>query len=172
MASGDIVGHLMGVSVPAADPAPLERLNIPTPTDDAGIYAWAFDDGTTGEIMDFHYRLVNYAATTGLTFKLVWSGEANTNDVRWGIAVMAMADDASTADIDTADFAAFVDIGTDADAPSAIGEPSYDDVVLTDAQIDGANDGDYIIVRLRRTQATANMTGDAFLWIPPLVEET
>lgn len=160
MASGDPVVQILDVMQPATLYATIDfRAGGSTPSE--SVMVWDFDD-TTVEYLDFKCVLVGYDGG-GLTFTLPWSATtATTNDVRWGIAIRRVQDDAE--DIDASHTYVYND-ATDDTAPSASGELSYPTLTFTDgADMDSWADGELAIVRVRRTEATSDMTGDAELW--------
>lgn len=120
---------------------------------------WDFDD-TSDEYMDFLCRLEGYNGG-GLTFTIAWMAtSATTGDVRFGIAIRALPDDAE--DVDGAHSYDFNEAtGTCA---SASGEVQYTDITFTDgADMDSWATGELAMVRVRRESSdtgTDTMTGD------------
>lgn len=160
MASGNIVGIIGEVVQPAATYATFDtRAGGSTPAEAVPVYD--FDD-TTVEYLDLYCRLEGYAGG-GLTITFDWSATSSTtNNVRWGAAIRAIPDDAE--DVDAAHTYAYNDASDDA-APSAAGERSRVSITFTDgADMDSLADGESFILRIRRTAATSNMSGDAELW--------
>jgi len=160
MASGDPVVHILEIRPPATLFAPYSiRTGGSTPAEQVGIFL--FDD-TIVEYLDFKCLLIGYNGG-GLTFTLPWSAAtATTNDVRWGIGIRRVQDDAE--DIDASHTYVYND-ATDDTAPSASGEISYPTLTFSDGgDMDSWADLEVAIVRVRRTAATSNMTGDAELW--------
>jgi len=160
MASGEVVVKILEVMQPLTLFAEEDtRAGGSTPAED--VLIWQFDD-TTVEYLDFKCYLAGYDGG-GLTFTLPWlAASATTNDVRWGAAVRAFPDDAE--DLDAAHTYVYND-ATDDTAPSASGELSYPVITFTDgADMDSWADAQTAIVRIMRTAATSNMSGDAGLW--------
>jgi len=160
MASGNIVGIIGDIVQPAATFATFDtRATGSTPAGAVPVYD--FDD-TTAEYLDLFCRLEGYGGG-GLTITFDWSATtATTNNVRWGAAIRAIPDDAE--DVDVSHSYAYNDASDDT-APSASGERSRVSITFTDgADMDSLADGESFILRIRRTAATSNMTGDAELW--------
>jgi hypothetical protein len=125
----------------------------------------AFDGGSSDEYMDFLCRLSEDYAGGGLTFKGQFSmASATSNNVRLGIAIRRLNDDAE--DIDTTAHSYSFQEATVAVA-SAVGEPKYFTIAFTDgAQMDSWAAGELAIVRFRREASdTTNDTaaGDMYL---------
>lgn len=161
MASGDPVVQVIRAVPPAANAATIDfRAGGSTPAENYMVFDF---DQTTAEYMDFLCKLEGYGGG-GLTFTLPWSAPSLTvNDVRWGIGIRAIPDDAE--DVDTAHTYVYNDVGTDDPAPSAAGELSYPTIAFTDgADMDSWAEGELAIVRIRRTSATSNLAEDAELW--------
>ena len=161
MASGDVVVHILDIAPPGTLFAAVDvRVGGSTPAE--SIFVHDFDD-TTVEYVDFKCVLIGYDGN-GLTFTLPWSATSSTtNNVRWGIGIRRIEDDAE--DIDDSHTYQYNDVGTDDPAPSVSGELSYPTIAFTDgADMDSWAEGEVAIVRVRRTAATSNMVGDAELW--------
>lgn len=161
MSSGDNVVKILSIIQPGTLYAtPDIRVGGSTPAEEVDVHD--FDDTIT-EYLDFKCVLQGYDGG-GLTFTLPWSATtATTNNVRWGAAIRRINDDAE--DIDAAHTYAFNDVAADDPAPSVSGEVSYPTITFTDGtDMDDWADGEIAIVRVRRTAATSNMTGDAELW--------
>lgn len=120
-----------------------------------------FDGGSTDEYMDFHCRLSEDYAGGGLTFKIRFSmSSATSGNVRLGIAIRRIADDAEDVDAShTYDF----NEATVAVA-SAAGELKYATITFSDgADMDSWAAGEEAVVRFRREASdTTNdtATGD------------
>lgn len=161
MASGQVVGHVLGVMLPGSNFAPpSQRIGGSTPTERVDINLF---DAAAIEYLDFKVLLRGYAGG-GLTMLLPWSAATATSGVcRWGVAVRRMQDDAE--DIDTSQTYDFNDV--DDTAANVSGELSYPTIAFTDgADMDSWANGEIAIVRVRRNATHANdtMTGDAELW--------
>lgn len=162
MASGDPVVVVLQVMPPGANYAtPDLRPGGSTPAE--SVTVWDFD-GAADEYLDLKCRLVGYDGG-GLTFTLPWSAtSATSGNVRWGIAIRAIPDDAE--DIDGAHTYDFNSV--DDACASASGELSYPAITFTNgADMDSWANGELAIVRVRREASHANDTmnaTDAELW--------
>lgn len=162
MASGAIVGQILSIIPPATlFPQPYIRQGGSTPAERVLVYGF---DAATVEYLDFLVLLDGYDGG-GLSIGHPWSAAtATTGNVRWGIAIRRLQDDAE--DIDAAHAYDYNEV-TDACA-SASGELSYPVTTFTDgADMDSWADGELAIVRVRREADDATndtMTGDAELW--------
>lgn len=161
MAATDPVVEILKVMAPAANYATEDvRAGGSTPAEST--HVWDFDDTTT-EYIDFLCVLRGYDGG-GVTFTLPWSAtSATTGQVRWGIAIRRVADDAEDLDAShTYDFNTVDDT-----AASASGELSYPTITFTDgADMDSWADGELAIVRVQRVGGEPSgspMTGDAEL---------
>lgn len=161
MASGQVVGQILGILQPNANFATFDtRLGGSTPAEVVDVYD--FDAGAI-EYLDFKVLLSGYAGG-GLTMVLPWSASSATSGATvWGAAVRRIADDAEDIDVSqTYDFNAVTDT-----AASASGELSYPTITFTDgADMDSWANGELAIVRIRRdaTNGSDDMAGDAELW--------
>lgn len=168
MASGDLVALAHYIPVAANFAALDERSGGSTPAE--SIIVLDFDD-TTVEYADFLCRLFNYAGG-GLTITFDWSATSGvTNNVRWGAAIRRVQQDAE--DIDASHTYSFND-ASDQTTASASGEVVQASITFTDGvDMDSLANGESFILRIRRTAATSNMTGDAEMWFPTLlIKET
>lgn len=162
MASGDPVVILLEAMPPAANPATLGfRNGGSTPAERNRL--WEFDS-TTAEYMDFRGVLHGYGGSGGLTLHIKWSADGvASGNVVWRAAFRAIEDD--THDVDASHTYSYQSVT--ATAPTVDGEVDYADIVFTDAQIDGLNDGDMFILRVGRDAGNASDTmnsNDAQLW--------
>lgn len=162
MASGQVVGQIVGIQPPATSMAtPSIRAGGSTPAE--GVQLWNFDASSI-EYLDYQCVLKNYAGG-GLTVELKWAAaSATTGSVVWGAAVRRAADDAE--DLDTSHTYDFNDASAAA-APSASGELSYDNVTFTNgADMDSLANNEAFILRVRRdpTNGSDDMAGDAQLY--------
>lgn len=161
MASGQVVGLILGEMPPGASAAALTaRVGGSTPAE--SVLVWAFD-AATAEYLDLKVMLDGYDGG-GLTVTLIWSAAtATSGNVVWGVAIRAMPDDAENIGTShTYDYNAVT-----AGAPSASGEVAYDTITFTNgADMDSWADGQAAVVRVRRDAANGSdtMTGDAELW--------
>lgn len=160
MASGDTLAVFVAGgnnSDPASNAAALDSRN--------GHLVRDFDAGTDEETI-FSGALPNHYGGGGITATLVWMATtATSGNVVWQGAFERHQDD--TDDLDSDHFAAFQSSGAVA-APSASGEPGYDDITFTDgAQIDSLAVNESFRFKVRRdaddTSATDSMSGDAEL---------
>jgi len=161
MASGQEVVQIQDVMPTGANSAtPDIRIGGSTPAEH--IPVWDFD-ATVIEYLDFKCLLLDNYAGGGLTWTLPWmASTATANEVRWGVAVRRIADDAE--DVDSSHTYDYNDV--DDTAPSASGEFSYPTVSMTDgADMDSWAKGEEAIVRVRRnaTHANDDMAGDSEL---------
>jgi hypothetical protein len=169
MASGDVVGIVQRLVPTATLNAALDfRAGGSTPAEQVEVLD--FDD-TTQEYIDWICYLENYAGG-GLTIDRWWGATtATTGNVRLGMAIRRIADDAE--DIDGAHSYAFNEV-TDA-APSAAGEYTKAAITFTDgADMDSLADSEMFVLRETRVAADGadTMSGDAeFLGIP-IIRET
>lgn len=167
MASGQRVVNILQVIPPATlAPQLTVRAGGSTPAERTLCYGF---DAATIEYLDFLCELVGYDGG-GLTLTIPWmAATATSNSTRWRAAIRAIADDAE--DLDTShtyDYNA-----VDATAPSAAGEVKYTTITFTDgADMDNWANGQLAILRVSReaNHANDNMTGDAQLLIPRVVE--
>ena len=158
--SGTIIARPYLIKPPASSGA--QETSIAggsTPAEDMNV--WAFDQ-TGPEYLDLYCLLDPKFAGGGLTIRLIWSGGATTNNVRWGAAIRRFADDAEQLSAShTYDY----NDSSDVAAPSALSENSYDTIAFTSgADMDSLAAGEMFILRIRRTAATSNMAADAYLW--------
>jgi len=163
MASSDPVVEILDVLVPAANAAQLAvRAGGSTPAE--RVTVWAFDGGSADEFLDLLCALRGYDGG-GLTFRIAYSmASATSGNVRWGIAVRRMTDDAE--DIDTSQTYDFNEAHEA--VPNVSGEVGYLEIAFTNgADMDSWADGELAIVRIKRDASdTTNdtATGDAELW--------
>lgn len=146
MASGDVVVEIRGIMPPGANYATLDtRTGGSTPAEALPILAF---DGAAIEYVDLLCRLSEKYAGGGLTFVLPYlMASATSGNVRLGVAIRALPDDAE--DVDAAHTYDFNNV-TDA-VPSAAGEIGYPTVAFTDgADMDNWAAGQLAIVRIRR----------------------
>jgi len=124
-----------------------------------------FDATTDEEAVFSGYLPENYDGG-GLTITIIWmASSATSGDVVWQVAIESHTDDAD--DLDSDSFAAFNGSGA-VTAPSASGEPGYDNVTFTTgADMDSLAKDESFRLKVRRdaddTSATDNMSGDAEL---------
>lgn len=163
MASGDVVVIIEEIMPPATSgPGMNVRQGGSSPAE--RVTVWQFDGGSSDEVLDFKCRLQGYDGG-GLTFSFTWSAAtATTGDVRWGIAIRRVQDDAE--DIDASHTYDYNEV-TDTCA-SASGEISYPTITFTNgADMDSWADGEVAIVRIRREASDTTldtMAGDAEIW--------
>lgn len=156
MASGDPVVVIVRALPPAANYATLDfRPGGSTPAESVAVHDF---DGSADEYLDFLCKLIGYGGN-GLTFTLPWSAtSATSGNVRWGIAIRAIPDDAE--DIDAAHTYDFNSV--DDACASASGELSYPTITFTNgADMDSWANGQLAIIRVRREASHANDTMDA-----------
>jgi hypothetical protein len=161
MASGDAVVQIIKEMPPGSDYATLDaREGGSTPKEEVLVHDF---DAAADEYIDFLCKLEGYGGG-GLTFTLVWSASSATaNEVRWGIAIRRIADDAE--DIDGAHSYDFNEV--DDTAPNVSGEVSHATITFSNgADMDSWAEGELAIVRVYRNADHANddLTGDAELW--------
>lgn len=167
MAAGDTLAIFTPLhnEAPASNYANLDlRNNIPV---------LEFDDTTDEEAVFGGVLPENYDGG-GLTITLVWmAATATSGNAVWQAAIERHQDD--TDDLDSDTFAAFNGSGAVA-APSATGEPGYDDITFTDgADMDSLAAGESFRLKIRRdaddTSATDSISGDLQL-MRVIVKET
>lgn len=110
----------------------------------------------------FHGVLPNDYAGGSLVVMICWlASSATSNDVVWNGAFERWEDDVT--DLDSDSFAS--PQAVTATAPSASGEPSYDQIVFTAAQIDGLVAGERFRLKITRdaNNGSDDMAGDAEL---------
>lgn len=101
----------------------------------------------------------------GITARVMWTAAtAVSGTVTWQIAIERHD---PTTDLDADSFAAAVSSAA-ATTNAVSGAPTYTDVALTNAQIDGLLAGEHF--RLKITRATGGIAGDAELWAVELRE--
>lgn len=161
MASGDVLVEILSVTPPDANEAiPLVISGGSTPGE--LVQGWSFDGVTTDNYIDFVCRLIDNAGTPGLTFKYKFSmGTASSGNVRIGMAIRRIADDAE--DFDTSHTYSFNE-ATEA-VPTAIGEVAYASIAFTNgADMDSLAAGELFILRFRREASdTTNDTASGVL---------
>ncbi len=160
MASGDPVVQKHVVMIPKTLAAGANwREGASSPVERLPIFLF---DQTTTEYMDFLCFLEGYGGN-GLTLRLAWMAPTlTTNNVRWGAAIRRFQDDVDK--LDVSHTYAFNDVAADDPAPSAAGELGYVNITFADgADMDSWANGEFAIIRIRRTPATSNLAEDAQL---------
>jgi len=120
---------------------------------------YAFDAGVN-ESIDFYGVLSQAYSGRGLTIPIVWlAATATTGSVVWNVQIERHEDDVD--DFDSDNFSAANAVT--AAAPSAAGEPSYDEVTFADgADMADLAAGESFRLRLTRNVAAPDdMAGDA-----------
>lgn len=131
-----------------------------TPAEERGY--WGFDD-TTIQYVDVVGRLQGYDDSSGITVTLTVEGDtASSGNLEIEGAVRTAE---ASEDLDTSHSYSYQTTGSFA-APTTIGaRVQTSALTFTHAQLDGATNGDYIILRLRRdTGVASNMSGDMLLF--------
>lgn len=157
MASGDVVGVILGVMPPQSSGATPDVLpGGSTPAE--SIPVWDFD-ASADEYLDFLVALEGYDGG-GLTVKLPSSASsATTGNGEWEAAIRRIQSDAE--DLNSAHTYDYNGSGAFT-VPSAVGEVVYPTLTFTDgADMDSLADGEMAVLRVRRnTGVASNATGD------------
>jgi hypothetical protein len=158
--SGTVIARIIKIKPPATSGAvEVSIAGGSTPAED--LNAWAFDQ-TGPEYLDFYCRLSPQYSGGGLTIYHLWSGNATTNNVRWGGAIRRFADGAETLSAShTYDY----NDASDSAAPGTTTISKSTTIAFTNgSDMDSLAAGEPFIYRVRRTAATSNMAADAYLW--------
>lgn len=124
-------------------------------------------DDAANEVILFLCRRHNNSATGGITVRLVLKGAANTGDMAFGGAFRSFTDDTDNFLVTAFNAWGTVVYNSAIDAPSVVGEPTYDTIAFSDgAEVDNvAADELFLFLLFRNAQDTVNddMSGDASL---------
>lgn len=159
--SGDIVGFQLESSPPASSSAQ-ETTVAGTSTPAENFRVLAFDQ-TGPEYWDYKIWLSPKYAGGGLTIILKFGAAVSTNNVRWGAALRRIED---TDDLDTtAHTYDYNDVAADVAVPGTVGQTKNATITFTNgADMDSVAAGEFFWLRIRRTAATSNAAGDAYLY--------
>lgn len=145
------------VSFEPTDARPLAA-NYATPDVRNSIPVLDFD-AAVAESACFGAVLPRHYTNGGITARVAWMATtATSGQVQWAIAIERH--DPST-DLDADSFASAVN-GALTTTAAAAGQPTYTDIALTNAQIDGLAVGEHFRLKITRLVAGA-MSGDAEL---------
>lgn len=127
-------------------------------------------DASTDESLYFGAFLPEHYDGNGVTVTVGWTtSTGNSGNVLWAVDFRRMEDNSATNNLAGSWNTV---TSTAGGAPSAAGRVVYEDLSVTDAKLDGTQNGEYFQMRMRRdaNNAADTMSGDAQLVSVNLVE--